>query len=142
MLAYLKDMIDTRNKELHIMKDKTGRNDKYFYKEYKMTYITNILIISAVIILSICLNGEMAIAGDFDDGISTYKDESIEDDSKLGDADININFIVLDAISSAKMKEDDDNVNISDGSGDSNKNSVVCEVGSDCSGPIYNIDLD
>jgi hypothetical protein len=39
------------------------------------------------------------------------------------------------------MNQDDDNVNISDASGDSNQNSVVCEVGAEC-GSIINIDLD
>ncbi len=107
-----------------------------------MNYLTKILIITAVMILSISFTGNLANAGDFDDGISTYKDDSIEGDSKMGDPEVNINFIVLDAISSAKRGMDNENVNISDGSGSSNKNSVVCEVGADCSGPIYNINLD
>jgi len=126
-------MINSINK-LHIV-----NNAK---KDCKMVYVTRILILTATIILSLSFNGEIAVAGDFDDGISTYKDDSIESDAKMGDPEVNINFIVLDAISSAKRGMDNENVNISDGSGSSNKNSVVCEVGSDCSGPIYNIDLD
>ena len=106
-----------------------------------MHYLPKLLITSAIL-LSICFIGAIADAGDFDDGISTYKDDSIEADAKMGDPEVNINFIVLDAISSAKRGMDNENVNISDGSGSSNKNSVVCEIGSDCSGPIYNIDLD
>jgi len=113
-----------------------------FQKDFKMNYITKILIITAAIVISISFTNGMASAGDFDDGISTYKDDSIEGDAKMGDPEVNINFIVLDAISSAKRGMDNENVNISDGSGSSNKNSVVCEVGADCSGPIYNIDLD
>jgi len=105
-----------------------------------MVYIIKIIMTSVFIIFTF-ISGHPANAGDLDDGISTYQDESIDDDSKMGDADININFIVLDAISSAKMKKDDENVNINDGSGDSNKNSVVCEVGAEC-GSIINIDLD
>ena len=103
--------------------------------------VIKLLMILSAIILTVGVTSVVALAGDLDDGISTYKDESIDDDGELGDADININFIVLDAISSAKMNQDDDNVNISDASGDSNKNSVVCEVGAEC-GSIINIDLD
>lgn len=106
-----------------------------------MIDLAKILNISMAVIFSLCLTGVVAVAGDLDDGISTYQDESIDEDSRLGDADVNINFIVLDAISSAKMNQDDDNVNINDGSGDSNQNSVVCEVGAEC-GSIINIDLD
>ncbi|UCH80855.1 MAG: hypothetical protein JSW20_14135 [Nitrospiraceae bacterium] len=106
-----------------------------------MMNVIKLLMILSAIILTVEVTSVVALAGDLDDGISTYKDESIEDDGELGDADININFIVLDAISSAKMKKDDKNININDGSGDSNKNSVVCEVGAEC-GSIINIDLD
>lgn len=106
-----------------------------------MMYLAKILIITMAVIVSLYLMGEMVVAGDLDDGISTYQDESIEEDNKLGDADVNINFIVLDAISSAKMNQDDDYVNINDGSGDSNQNSVICEAGAEC-GSIVNIEID
>jgi hypothetical protein len=113
----------------------------HILEELQMIDLAKILNISMAVIFSLCLTGVVAVAGDLDDGISTYQDESIDEDSRLGDADVNINFIVLDAISSAKMNQDDDNVNINDGSGDSNQNSVVCEVGAEC-GSIINIDLD
>lgn len=116
-------------------------NNNSIIKGYKMMNVIKLLMILSAIILTVEVTSVVALAGDLDDGISTYKDESIEDDGELGDADININFIVLDAISSAKMKKDDKNININDGSGDSNKNSVVCEVGAEC-GSIINIDLD
>lgn len=89
------------------------------------------IIILAAFISAIVSAGNLVWAGDLDDGISTHKDDSIEDDSKMGDPDVNINFIILDAVSSSKKKKDQKDKNI-------NK-SVVCEAGADCSGPIYNI---
>ncbi len=122
-----------------LINNRTGKIKK-MKKDKKMRHRIKTTMI-AVFISTFFIAVGLANAGDMDDGISTYQEESIEEDSKLGDADVNINFIVLDAISSAKMNQDDENVNISDGSGESNKNSVVCEVGAKC-GSIVNIDLD
>ena len=94
--------------------------------------LNTIRMIILAVFITIVSAGNLLWAGDLDGGISTHKDESIEDDSKMGDPDVNINFIILDAVSSSKKKKDKDK--------DKNINkSVVCEAGADCSGPIYNI---
>jgi hypothetical protein len=101
--------------------------------------LTAIFLLASILIIFI---GATARAGDLDDGISKYTDDSIEADSELGEPNVNLSFIVLDAISSAKIQEDEDDTNINDGSGVHNVNSVVCEPGADCSGPIFNINIE
>lgn len=101
-----------------------------------------IITISLIVMVLCIINSAWAI--DLEDGISKYKDQPISADDKIGDnADTNINFIIVDAISKAKMakKRGDENVNISDGSDENYKNSIICKPGSDCSGTIINIDL-
>lgn len=97
--------------------------------------------LTTVFLLAMAIAGNTALASDLDDGISTYTADSIQADSELGNPSVNLSFIILDAISSAKRMKDQENVNINDGSGINNENSVVCEAGADCSGPIYNINL-
>lgn len=87
-------------------------------------------VISLVTVISMSgLN--ISYGGDLDDGISRFTDESINADDSLGKPDININFIVLDAMSKWRRKGKEDNKRIAglNGSGDSNENSVVVEPG-------------
>ena len=95
--------------------------------KYK-TLITVVMAFAAVTLLS---GGNFALGSDLDDGISKFKDESIGGDSKMGKADTNINFIVLESMAEAKarQKAGDENANFNDGSGDSNENSVVVGSG-------------
>ncbi|MCD4813767.1 hypothetical protein K8S19_08765 [bacterium] len=98
----------------------------------------------------------MVSAGDFDDDISKYKDDSIKEYDDLGKPDTNISFIVSDALGDAKVweyaakkedmakgnekakkdvekekkKSNKNNINLNDGSGDNNQNSIVVESGS------------
>jgi len=75
-------------------------------------------------------------AGDLDDGISKYKEESISGDDEIGDADVNVNFIVVDAIAKSKRSENEkDSANTPT---QININSVICEVGATC-GDINNV---
>lgn len=105
----------------------------------KYIWMIVILALSTFLVLSW---GNFAYAGDLDDGISKYSDESISADDNMGKKDTNINFIVLDALAEAKkaQKRGDKNANFNDGSGDSNENSVVVGAGSDVK-EIYNINI-
>jgi hypothetical protein len=109
-------------------------------KEDTMKYLWMIIMaLSAFLVLN---PGNLVYADDLDDGISKYSDESISGDADMGQADTNINFIVLDALAEAKkrQKSGNENANFNDGSGDSNQNSVVVGPGSDVK-EIYNINL-
>ena len=89
------------------------------------------IIILAALIVPLLGAGNFVWAGDLDDGISKYKDDSIGANDKIGKPDTNINFIVLESMAEAqkRQKSGDKNANINDGSGDNNQNRVVCEVG-------------
>jgi hypothetical protein len=85
----------------------------------------------------------VAICGDLDDGISI--DDSINSYDNLGNPDQNINFIKLNAKSSAKQREKSvekgvKNDNGSGGSGGGAMNSVVMGAGSNVKGDIIIID--
>ena len=92
-----------------------------------------IIILSVLIIFALGI-GSLVLGGDLDDGISKFTDDSISANDKMGKADTNINFIVLESMAEAKkrQKQGDKNANFNDGSGDNNQNSVVCEVGAEC----------
>ncbi|MEA2085344.1 MAG: hypothetical protein U9O82_14115 [Thermodesulfobacteriota bacterium] len=79
-------------------------------------------------------------AGDLDDGISKFTDESIEKDYDLGNPDKNIKFIIMKAKSQAAMgeKKGDDATQGATGSG--NMNSVVLGPGSNIKGDIIILD--
>lgn len=113
--------------------------------------------LAALIVLAAALQVH---AGDLDDGISKYTDESIAGDDNLGGKDTNISFIVTDAIAKSKMwehtaqKEDAVNdagtgedgensettqksskksknrINYNDGADENNENSIVIGAGS------------
>ena len=103
----------------------------------------NRFVIAAIfpaMVMSFLSVGERVFAGDLDDGISKYTDESISADDQALKADTNINFIVLKAQAQAQMrkKAGDKNANFNDGSGDQNENSVIVGPGTQ-TGDIYNI---
>jgi hypothetical protein len=106
--------------------------------KYK-TFITVVMAVAAVTFLS---GGNFALGSDLDDGISKFSDESIGGDAKMGKAETNINFIVLESMAEAKQRQKtgDQNANFNDGSGDNNQNSVVCEVGAKCD-KVININI-
>ena len=90
-----------------------------------------------------------AFAGDLDDGISKYKDDSIDKYDEVGKTDQNIKYIVLEAKSKANVREKsakrgalDDSSSSSSVSqgGDNNLNSVVMGAGSIIRGDVYIVD--
>jgi hypothetical protein len=98
------------------------------------------------VLLSICLtgttllflnSGTFVLAGDLDDGISTYAEEPISADDEALKADKNINFIVQQAQAKAQ-KKDAKNTNFKDGKGDQNQNSIVVGAGAQ-TGDIINV---
>lgn len=92
---------------------------------YRLTFCA-ILIIS---ILLLHIQGCLA-EDDFDDGISSYKDDPISKYDELGKRMVNINYIVAKALSRVGNSINDDK----------NINSVVVGAGSNV-GDIYNIHL-
>lgn len=76
--------------------------------------------------------GASVRAGDLDDGISKYKDESISADDEATKTDKNISFIVQKAISSGQKKRQASG-------GDDNENSIVVGEGANVRGDIINI---
>jgi hypothetical protein len=100
-----------------------------------------IIILAALIVPAFGL-GSLVFAGDLDDGISKFKDDSISANDKIGKPETNINFIVLESMAEAqkRQKAGDKNANLNDGSGDNNQNSVVCEVGAKCD-KVININI-
>lgn len=87
-----------------------------------------------------------AWADDFKDGISEFTEEAVEAGDQLGDQDININFIIADALAKAKavkqraLEATSNSLRsqISGGQDDSNENSIVIEPGSKI-GTVINI---
>lgn len=78
-------------------------------------------------------------AGDLDDNISEATEESVAADENLGNKDVNISFIVTDALAQAKSRKSEealkgkDNKTLThfdDGENDSNENSIVVGAGS------------
>ena len=98
-------------------------------------FITGVL---ALIVLFFLPVSDLVYAGDLDDGISKYSDESISSDDQALKTDTNINFIVLEAISSSQKKNKTSTTNFNDGSGDNNENSVVVGPGSQV-GDVTNV---
>ena len=88
--------------------------------------ITGLLVIMGLCFLPI---STLVYSGDLDDGISKYKDESIQGDDAALKTDKNVNFIVLEAISNSQKKNKSNASNFNDGSGDNNENSIVVGPG-------------
>ncbi len=82
------------------------------------------------------LSGSVVYAGDLDDGISKYSDDSISANDNLGDPDKNVKYIIMRAKSQAAMG----NKKGQGATGDGNMNSVVMGAGSNVKGDIYIID--
>ena len=78
--------------------------------------------------------------GDLDDGISKYTDGSISKADEIGKLDLNINFIILNAMTKAKknQKNDKDGKSITN-TGETNENSIVVGPGTVINGDIINI---
>jgi len=102
-------------------------------------YVT--FIVTMLFLLAIGVG--VAVSGDLDDGMSI--DDSINSYDNLGNPEQNINFIKLNARSSAKQREKsvEKGVKSADGSGGSGggaMNSVVMGAGSNVKGDIIIID--
>lgn len=79
-------------------------------------------------------------AGDLDDGISSFTDDSISKWDNLGKKDRNINFIKLDAKSRAKVRANAGITTGTSSAGSGNMNSVVLGPGGNVRGDIIIID--
>lgn len=77
-------------------------------------------------------NPALEAADDFGDGISEAKDEAISEYDNLGSKSTNINFAVVEALTSAKKTQSSGRTitNYDDGSDIDNENSIVVEPGS------------
>ena len=100
--------------------------------------ITGVL---AMIVLFVLPVSDYVYAGDLDDGISKYTEESISGDDQALQTDTNINFIILEAISNEKKQQEKCKKNSNDGSCDNNENSVIIGAGAQGVGDITIIDL-
>lgn len=99
------------------------------------TVVTGCLLFVPMVFVGTCPGADM------DDGISKYTDDSIDKADEVGKLDINISFIVLDALSRSKSKKDDDGNNKqTTGSlgGDYYENSIVIMPGATVNGDIGN----
>ena len=120
-----------------------------FQWETRMIY-RNVLILFLLAVFGICVSPSFLSASDLDDGISKYTDGSIRQDDKLGDPEINSDFIVLRAKSRAAnvvLNEDGIITSLEDllaggagGDKTGNINSVVLGPGSTVNGDIVIID--
>ncbi len=91
------------------------------------------------LILSLGGLGDRGIAGELDDGISTYRDDPIKDDDQALKPDTNLNFIIQDAISASKSgRNDRDSTNFNDGNSENNQNSIVVGPGTQ-TGDVINV---
>ncbi|MFQ5559323.1 MAG: hypothetical protein ACE5FU_01885 [Nitrospinota bacterium] len=98
-----------------------------------------------IFLFTLFLEGS-CLAGDLDDGISKYTDESISADDSLGQANTNVNFIVVKALSDSKKKQKKDEnsgggIGRQGGNQDHTENSVIVGPGSK-TGDIINIQID
>ena len=98
--------------------------------------------IVAGIVVGLLLPLSVAWAGDLDDGISKYSEDSIDGYHELGNPDKNIKFKKLDAKSRAKVRQKagGDGTTTGTGSGSGNMNSVVLGPGGVVKGDIIIID--
>ncbi|KPJ97715.1 MAG: hypothetical protein AMK71_12785 [Nitrospira bacterium SG8_35_4] len=96
-----------------------------------MNFKITIRVLAAVATVALLSGGSIVFGDDLDDGISKYSDEGIAAETEMGKTDTNINFIVIESMAEAKMRQKagDKNSNFNDGSGDNNQNSVVVGQG-------------
>lgn len=92
-----------------------------------------------VIVLTLLACATVAIAGDFDDGISNYTEDNVSKWDELGEKDRNVNFIKLKAKSQAAVRANSGGV-VTGTTGDGNMNSVVLGAGGTVHGDIIIID--
>ncbi len=97
------------------------------------------------ILIGLCLGITitMAQAGDLDDGISKYTDDSISKYDNLGRIDKNIKYTKMRAIGRAKMEElraKDSSSKTAKDSGQANMNSVILGAGGVIRGDVIIID--
>jgi hypothetical protein len=103
-----------------------------------------ITLLVAILVAPLIIAGSVH-AGDLDDGISKYTDDSIGKDDELGDPEKNINFIKMDAKSKAKVRAKkgegaDDQESVSNVPGIGAMNSVILGAGGTIKGDIIIID--
>ena len=81
-----------------------------------------------------------AQAGDLEDGISEATEEAVAADESISNKDVNISFIVTDALAKSKNQkkggkqqgagQSSELTNLNDGESESNENSIVVGAGS------------
>ena len=101
------------------------------------------VMVAAGVVAGFLLTSGAATAGDLDDGISKYTEDSVSKYDELGKPDKNITFKKLDAKSRAKVREKAGIANgtaSGTGSGSGNMNSVVLGAGGVVKGDIIIID--
>ncbi len=89
------------------------------------------------------LGNTNVFAGDLDDGISKFSDDSISSYDEMGKADKNIKFIIMNYKSRAKVAEKAGgagNTKTGKTTGDNNRNSVVMGAGSKILGDVIIVD--
>ncbi|MCP5004757.1 MAG: hypothetical protein GY941_12580 [Planctomycetes bacterium] len=105
--------------------------------------------IAAIVIACCLLVVPLVIVGtcpgaDLDDGISKYTDDGIGKADEVGKLDINISFIIMDALQKqkSKQKKDDDDdgggQQATSQGGDYYENSIVIGPGATVNGDIIN----
>jgi hypothetical protein len=99
-----------------------------------------VMILLLMSLLMMAVIGQRSVrAGDLDDGISKFTDDSIAADDELGKPSKNIKYIIENAKSKAKVSEKSSgkgSTKTGKNSGDSNENSVVMGAGSNVHGDI------
>ena len=102
------------------------------------------LAIVMCVTLGCFLNVGIGLGNDLDDGISTYKEDSISSYDNLGNPEKNVNFLKMDAKSRAKVRArgqgSESACGTEDQAGSGNMNSVVMGAGGTVKGDIYIID--
>ncbi len=89
------------------------------------------------------LGHTIVFAGDLDDGISKFSDDSISSYDNMGKADKNIKFIIMNSKSRAKVAEKaggGGSTTTGKTTGDNNRNSVVMGAGSKILGDVIIVD--
>lgn len=93
----------------------------------------------ALAFLSLLIFASVVVAGDLDDGISKFTDDSIAKWDELGKKERNVNYIKLNARSQADVRSNGSGV-VQGGNGGGNMNSVVLGAGGTIRGDVIIID--
>ncbi|MEN8136700.1 MAG: hypothetical protein ABFS18_14385 [Thermodesulfobacteriota bacterium] len=101
-------------------------------------------LISLVLMSALLFFGNnIVFAGDLDDGISKFTDDSVSSYDEMGKADKNIKFIIMNSKSRAKVAEKSGgagSTRTGKTTGDNNRNSVVMGAGSKILGDVIIVD--